>query len=148
MPLGRSFAPNSDQMSQRPPGGAGQSPVQEAVRVLSLRLPRVVGASAPAPGALMGGMGGQGLAGPTSNPIVQQLMQMILGGQTAQQGGAIPGLPVPGGMPSMPASMGGFTPNIGFNTPGGGVSTPPTPQTPPRPAPPAMPPPDRGMFGA
>ena len=57
--LGLTFAPTaqnpSAQGSQRPPtgGGGSASPIQEAIRVLSLRLPQVIGAQAPTSAALL-----------------------------------------------------------------------------------------------
>ena len=103
MPLGLSFAPRSqDEIAARGTGGPSPSPIQEAIRILSLRLPRAFGASAPAPSALMAGAGAPSraaaLPGPTTNPILEQLLRALLGGM-APQGMArgLPGLPVPGG---------------------------------------------------
>jgi hypothetical protein len=83
MALGMSFAPNDDPTAQR--RGPSPAPIQEAIRVLSLQMPRVIGANSPNPAALMSQMsgqmnGGQGLGGPTSNPIIEQLLRALMGG--------------------------------------------------------------------
>jgi hypothetical protein len=127
MALGMSFAPNDDPTAQR--RGPSPAPIQEAIRVLSLQMPRVIGANSPNPAALMSQMsgqmnGGQGLGGPTSNPIIEQLLRALMGGQSGQ----MPGLP---GAPQPPAAP----PNPGF----GWVNPPVRPTPPPGvPQPPAM----------
>jgi len=116
MPLGLSFAPGQDEMTQRQNGaGPSTSPIQEAIRVLSLRMPRVLGASSPAPAALLSGPGSQGLGGHPGNPIIEQLLRALLGGQTS--GGPMDGLP--GGAMIAPPMMPGPGPM------GGGMSGPP-----------------------
>lgn len=122
MALGMTFAPGSGESGNGDqPNGPAPSPVQQAIQLLSLRLPRVAGASSPAPQALLGGrgampgQGGAGLPGPTGNPIVQQLLMAMLGGQ-AGGGGAMrpPGIPLDwvsvGGQwvpPGHPLALGG-----------------------------------------
>jgi hypothetical protein len=125
MALGRSFAPTDDPMMQRR-GGPSQAPIQEAIRVLSLQMPRVVGANSPT--AMMAGApgaGGAGLGGPTSNPIIEQLLRALFGGQNRM--GAMPGLP---GAPTHPPQ----NPNPGF----GFVQPPVTPTPPPLGQPPMV----------
>jgi hypothetical protein len=101
MALGMSFAPNDDPTAQR--RGPSPAPIQEAIRVLSLQMPRVIGANSPNPAALMSQMsgqmnGGQGLGGPTSNPIIEQLLRALMGGQSGQMP---PGVPQPPAMSQM-----------------------------------------------
>jgi hypothetical protein len=128
MALGRSFAPNDDPTSQR--RGPSPAPIQEAIRVMSLQMPRVVGANSPNPAALMSQMGGQmnggqGLGGPTSNPIIEQLLRALFGGG-GQQGGQMPGLPGAPAPPSAPPNPGFGWINPTVNpTPAPGVPQPP-----------------------
>jgi hypothetical protein len=124
MALGKSFAPSDDGSVARR-GGPSPAPIQEAIKVLSLQMPRVVGASAPNAASLMAGApgaGGGGLGGPTSNPILEQLLRALFAGG-AGGGGQMPGLP---GAPPPPARP----------VPGFDWSTPPVPRVP---APPMMP---------
>jgi hypothetical protein len=114
MPLGQSFAPTDRNLTER--RGPSQAPIQEAIRVLSLQMPRVVGASSPSPAALLAGqpgVGGGGIGGPTSNPIIEQLLRALMAGGLGQNGPAmgdsgIPGLP---GAPPAPRApvLPGFT---------------------------------------
>jgi hypothetical protein len=58
--FGVSFMPNGDQLYKRPgdpQGFAGRAPVQDPIKVLQMRVPRVVGANPLAPLSLMGGRG-------------------------------------------------------------------------------------------
>jgi hypothetical protein len=95
--LGQSFAPmmNTSGPTRRPDAS---QPVQEAIRVLSLRMPQMRGG--PAPSQLMAGpgAGGSGLGGPTSNPIIEQLLRALFSGR--KTGGGVPGLP---GAPTGPS---------------------------------------------
>lgn len=63
MAYGLSFQPGGDQNGQGGQNGRGQTPVQQAIQLLSLRLPSVVGARAIAPQALLNAPGGAGLGG-------------------------------------------------------------------------------------
>lgn len=98
------------------PGGAETDPtrqkspqtgVQEAIRVLSLRLPKTVGARAVAPGALLNAQGSGG------NPRVDSVVNQVLGryfpsGDASAAGG-------PGGAPG-----GAMAPMIASGAPPGG----------------------------
>lgn len=78
--MGLSFAPLGDDPTRQnagQQGGPQASPVQEAIKVLSLKFPRIA-QGAPAPLSLLNGLGGAGM-----NPIEQVLMQMFGGGQSA-----------------------------------------------------------------
>lgn len=88
--LGQRFAPlPGDDPTRRPqntPGGP-ISPVQEAIRTLSLRLPRVQYAGSPVPRALLTNPGMPGLPTPSptpnaqgENPIMEALLRIIRGG--------------------------------------------------------------------
>lgn len=72
---GLSFQPGTEN------GNNGQSrvaPVQEAIRLLSLRLPTVVGARGISPQALLEGQGGAGLGGGGSvEALIRQLLQQM-----------------------------------------------------------------------
>lgn len=128
--FGVSFVPGggSADPQQAQPGGpaAGAPPVQRAVQMLSLRLPRVVGANGMAPGPLLnapGAMGqpGAGLNGAANNPLLMALLQLAGMGGNGMGGNGQPGM---GGMPSAGPSFGsGGSPTR--ITPGGG---PPAPQ--------------------
>src|SRR3990167_9613316 len=77
--LGISFAPSVRERRQQDVG----SPLQRAIQVLSLRLPRFVGSRAPIPqGLLAAGGGGSGLG----NSVVQSVLASLAG---PQAGGAV-----------------------------------------------------------
>ena len=69
--FGLTFAPGA-------PSGAAKrrNPVQEAIQILSLRLPKVFGARAPAPTPLLTGPGGMGQPAARGNVVAQALAQM------------------------------------------------------------------------
>ena len=94
---GVSFQPNDPQRSERGSGpNASNAPqgVQEAIKILSLRLPRVVGARASSPQALLSSPGAGG--NPRVDSVVNQVMQKFF--PTASMG-AMP--PVPGAPPTL-----------------------------------------------
>lgn len=73
--IGVSFQPGSEQNGQSPNGGSKPSSgsgVQEAIRILSLRLPRVLGAQGVAPMPLLTSQGSGG------NPRVDQIVNQVL----------------------------------------------------------------------
>ena len=132
--FGVNFAPTGEQGGEQPgqagPGGAPVSPIQRAIQLLSLRLPRFGGQGLSpggmAPGMLMQGPGGSGLAG-----ILAQLLQQ--GGQGAPSfpapnitpgGGGGPIEPsAPPEMPGGQVQPGGFSPG-GPRPPMGGIGFP------------------------
>lgn len=83
MAIGQSFAPTGQNQMRQQQGG-GNAPLQQAIKVLNLRLPKVVGAGAVAPQPLLMSQGSGGVSMP---PMPQQ--------------GATPG-GAPGGAPTMP----------------------------------------------
>ncbi len=108
---GRSFAPTPDQQRS----GKSVGNVQQAIQLLSLRLPRTLGANAPTPA--------QNLQGPPEMGGLAQWLQRWLGGMQTLGGapsmaGAAP--PNPMGM-----AMGAPGVNIGYGQP---APMPPGPQ--------------------
>lgn len=87
--IGQSFSPTQQDngYQQRPQGGGQDTPLQQAIQILQLRMPHVFGAMAPAPAALlnaqtplgfnpqaflqrlMGGMGQSPMGGPMAPPF-------------------------------------------------------------------------------
>jgi hypothetical protein len=138
--LGVSFAPTDQNQAEARDSGALPS-VQEAIRILSLRIPRRLNPRAIAPQALLQARGGSALGG---NPLAALLTQLLQGG-----GGAHPaGAPQPwteeyasladlfGGLGSVPAAPPFQGPS------GGGYEAPPpkiTPGLPPPAEPPELP---------
>lgn len=133
-PFGISFVPGGQDRGNgmsRERTGALRNPVQEAIKVLSLRLPKFYGTGrGMSPDALLSGAGGMGQPGARSNPTALALAQMA-------------GLPPMMGLPQsrapmMPPLGGGGTDTYGGwarnerNLPGA-VSSPPhiTPWMPP-----------------
>jgi len=112
--FGVSFLPNGDQRYQRPgdaPGGlGGQAPVQDPIKILSMRIPRVVGANPLAPLALLGPNGGG--AGSLPAGLLEQLLRTLGAGPRMQ---ADPGMSDPNalgvaGAPSPVARLSGLMP--------------------------------------
>lgn len=97
--FGVSFLPGADQQTNGGNGrpGAPQDRVQEAIQVLSLRLPKVFGARAIVPGALAMGPGGMGQPAAKGNVAAQALAQMA----GLPPGMAPPSLPAPMPLPPM-----------------------------------------------
>lgn len=94
--LGQSFAPLGDPMQQqRPSGPGGPGGAQEAIKILNLRMPRVAGAGAPAPQALLEGAGSAGLPQQQNNPVINAILAAVLGHFQPQ-------------LQAAPTAMGGF----------------------------------------
>ena len=135
--FGLSFVPGADdQQRQQQQGTApsGVPPLQTAIRLLSLRLPRVGGANALAPGPLLQSAGGAGLQGALSGgaggiggggPLtLEQLLlrlfgpgsslgapdRMLLGGVTGNAGGGQGFMGAPSYAPTPRIIPGGGTP--------------------------------------
>lgn len=76
---GVSFVPGAQDEGQSQGGGrpgGPRNPVQEAIQILSLRLPRVYGATSLAPAPLLNAAGGMGQPGAKGNVTAQALAQM------------------------------------------------------------------------
>jgi hypothetical protein len=118
--LGLSFLPSGDANGQRSDAGpSAGGRLEDVLRILSLRLPKVLGAHAIAPGELLNSPGGAPIpsgGGHGGDPIADTIAKHILDG-----------IPPPGaGNPA-----GSFTPGIPGGTagPGPGVPPPPPPAT-------------------
>lgn len=121
--FGVSFVPSEQNMAQRPGGSrAAVSPTQQAIRLLSLRLPKVLGGSPIAPAPLLQSQGGAGMPSPTS--VAQQVLKRVLPtDQTAQASGAVPSAApspeqaaapsaqIPSQTSAMQAPSAGYSPN-------------------------------------
>jgi hypothetical protein len=92
--LGISFSPfgQPNQQDQQGPSGRGASP-QDAIRVLSFRPPRTVGANAPVASQLLNARGGAGFGGsplggfgPAGNDL-EQLLALLYGLRKPMQPG-------------------------------------------------------------
>lgn len=101
MALGVNFAPGSREEQQPQP----QQPLQEAIKLLSLRLPQVVGANSPIPAPLLQGQGSMGQGDQTGNPLLDMLRR-LLGGMAPQQDMMGVGAPNMMGMPGPPQGPG------------------------------------------
>ena len=130
--LGISFSPLDSGDSGNSKTGP-TNPVQEAIKILSFRMPTVVGAGAPSPGALMGGPSGNGTQ--IGNDIAEQWIRRFLMGQGGQAGTSSAGQP---GAPQQPSGPSGVSPlpnpNVTFGAPAAPrVPLPPTtnPSSPP-----------------
>src|SRR5690606_20872142 len=100
---GESFAPLARENGQNAgPARRGAAPIQEAIRVLNLRVPSVVGARALSPQALLSAPGSAGIPN-AAGVQIEQLLRRIFG-----QAG-IPGLPA---APTGPGAMGVAGPAI------------------------------------
>lgn len=85
-------SPDAQQQQQTRPQGSQQG-VQEAIKVLSLRLPKVVGSQAAAPQALLSSQGSGG------RPHVDSIVQQVLQKYFPTQGGGGAQAPMLGGAP-------------------------------------------------
>ena len=70
--LGVTFAPLSDNNNPTAAGQPQASPIQQAIKILSLRIPRVIGASGLASGPLLNSPGG-GILGNSMLRVLQML---------------------------------------------------------------------------
>ena len=81
MAIGQSFQPGAEN-GQQQQNGSRRPPVQEAIRLLSLRLPTVVGARGIAPQQLLQGQGSAGLGGgPMSLGAALEWLRKLMSGQ-------------------------------------------------------------------
>lgn len=103
--FGYSFMPgqNGDQAQQRPQAGGGP---QSAIQMLSLRLPRVLGAQAMAPGALLNSQGGGGMPDPMLQAILRLAGMAGNRGTMAPQAGIGPEQMMPFQPPQQQAGFG------------------------------------------
>jgi hypothetical protein len=109
MPIGFSYAPGSD-IPYNGEGGGGQSPSrlspQQAVKILSLRVPESLPSNAPVARSLLTSPGGSAAGASGLQSMIQQLIQ----GFRPMQGGGLPSSPMQ--MPPMQAPMTGPNQNV------------------------------------
>ena len=116
---GLSFSLFGDSKNNQSPNTSnGATTPQEAIRVLSLHLPKVVGAYAPIPGQLLNAPGSAGFGGaPTGAPNapnlgIEEFLRRLFGRMPGPDSMAPPSLPQPSmGAPSSP-SPGSFSPSM------------------------------------
>jgi hypothetical protein len=147
-PIGLSFMPGggggTDPNAQKP------TPVQQAIQLLSLRIPRTVGAASGAPQSLLDSPGGSMLGGnPNSAAILEEIRRRLFGGGGAPPSGpfqpSVPRMPLPGAPPADEGGAPFGTPRVGFPGPGGREAGPTGPSTPPPMAPEPFPKPEPPM---
>lgn len=155
--IGLSFLPGNTQgaSGQNPTQGAPQtttenvSPIQTAIRTLSLRLPQMMsGSGGIAPQALLNSAGGLGLhnlsgGGMDLQTLLQQLFGGQLGGGQPPTSGFMPSV-TPGGVPGMHTPLPGSSP-VFPQTSGAPIIQNPSPNANPNPAFGGSPSP--GIFG-
>lgn len=131
---GVNFIPTGDQSDQ--PGGAGRTdqlggspPLQQAIRFLSLRLPKFSGPGGIAPPALLNGAGAAGFPGGPES--LQELLRQLAGIPQPTDG-----MQQPPGMSPMAPPDGPVTTAPPLNYPGGSPTPMPRVQLPPPVAPP------------
>lgn len=143
MPLdgfGLQFQPGTAQQGANSPQ---RGRVQEPIQMLSTRLPKIFGAGAIAPGALLQGAGGMGMPAAQGNVVAQALAQLaglppgmmpsaglgpgvlppMLPSAPFDRSSGLPGLPT-----KQPQSPGGYGDWMGHERALGGQSQLPTPQ--------------------
>lgn len=126
MPLGAAFAPTPDnaQLGQR----NGQlSGIPQAIQVLSMRLPQLLGAGAPASPQLLNAPGGQGVD-PQQMALLTLLRTFMSHAQPGMPGGGLPngGTFPSGGTAQGPIGPGPWRPQPPGDRPGpGGMTGPP-----------------------
>lgn len=81
--IGVTFMPSQEQAAFGPRQGAAEGDLQQAWKILSLRLPRVLGARAPAPSSLLTSPGSAGMMGNPNASVMRALVEAYMGGQQA-----------------------------------------------------------------
>jgi hypothetical protein len=105
---GVNFQPGGDEQDprRRAASNGSQQGVQEAIKVLSLRLPKVVGAQAVAPGPLLRSQGSGG------NPNVDSMVERVLAQMFGNRGGAPASAPMHQAAPQAPPAEAAQGPNF------------------------------------
>lgn len=129
--FGVSFSPTGKN-DQQQDGGANATPIQDAIKVLSLKIPQFVGARGIAPEQLLGGPGsaglpgmGGGLPGGLEDFLRRLFGQMgggMGGGMAAPQGPPAPHIGIGGPIRQPPGASAGAPPD----TLPGGILNPPS----------------------
>lgn len=108
MDFGVSFSPTGDgqQRNQQDPQGS-QTPIQDAIKLLSLRIPSFRGQGGIAPQSLMQGSGSLGVMGQAGPGGMQQMLAQLFGqqGQSAPTPNITPGLNQTGQAPNLSESQ-------------------------------------------
>lgn len=120
--FGLSFSPtqqNSNTQNpnnQSPTAGGSGSPIQDAIKVLSLRIPHITGPGGIAPPGLLNSAGGAGMPQGGAGGL-EEFLRRLFGGQGIPGMGAAPPpnvIPGVGGGPGenpLPSPPGGFNPS-------------------------------------
>lgn len=146
--IGLSFAPGQNPNQQQPGSqDSAISPVQQAIKILSMRVPQNAGPGGITPNALLTGPGSAGLGAAGGGFDLMALLRRLLqpGGQSSA--GPADAMPMPGPagqMPSPSVPLPHVTPGEGGGPTNKPQVQPPMPMTPP----PMGPPPGigRGPF--
>lgn len=119
--FGLTFVPSNAPDKTRGSAPDPNANVQEAIRTLSLHIPKVVGAKAPTSAALLNGQGSQGIGAPGGMGL-EQILALLFGQARPMAGPQSPGTadlgamsfgnPQTSGAPSVPQ------PHVGFINPG------------------------------
>ena len=138
-PLGLSFLPPDPSARYGPGGGGapGTSPIQQAIQLLALHLPRVLGATSPIPTPLLQSLGGGGLMGGGGEGLQEVLRRIMAPWLMGQMGLSAPGAaPWSGGAPGpLPSAPGLPVPRVTPGFAGGGGGPMPVPLPGPGPSP-------------
>lgn len=122
-PIGISFLPSTQNQAVGPQQGQMEGDLASAFKILSLRLPRVLGAQSIAPSSLLNGQGSGGMMG-GFNPYSAVFDALLKAAGLSGGSAGAPGM-VAGGMPSAPA------PRVGADS-SGRIGAPPPPAPPER----------------
>jgi len=128
--IGQTFAPlptgdPNDEIRRRQGAGGPLNNVGQAIRTLSLRIPRVVGAGSIAPSQLLNSPGSGGLPQSGINPVIDAILRGVLGNYTPPQqtapsapgGQTYPNIPPPQIIPGLDDSRSGGREISGSYTP-------------------------------
>jgi hypothetical protein len=118
--LGLSFSPMANQGTNGSGNGNAVPTPQEAIRILSLRLPRTVGVASPIPSLLLNAPGGAGFSGHDTIPGGMDETLRRLFGLFQTPNGAGAGQPPMFGNPTPMFSAGSYTPPSAVPSLGGG----------------------------
>lgn len=98
--MGVNFAPTAENAMDAPRQGQLEG-LPAAIKILSLRMPKFLGARGLAPGALMDGMGGGRGMDPFASSVMEAMMASLMGGSGQADVNIIPGVGPGGGQPTL-----------------------------------------------
>ena len=118
-PLGLSFLP-PDPSARYGGGGTplGASPIQQAIQLLALHLPRVIGATSPIPAELLNALGGGGVTVRPGDEGLQDVLRRLMAPWMAGQMGAPMAMSPPPPSPPLPPMGPAYPPRLPRWTPG------------------------------